>query len=152
MIELTIADEEMFSVSDCELRRPAPSYTLDTVRQFKRQYGPGVEIHWLLGADAVNDFVHWHRIEELIDECHLTTMQRAGYESPNFRQFEPIWGAERIRKLQQDAVHTPLVDVSSTEVRNRLRSGRDVRGMLHPDVIEYITKRGLYRRANEETK
>ncbi|HSR08852.1 MAG TPA: nicotinate-nicotinamide nucleotide adenylyltransferase, partial [Bryobacteraceae bacterium] len=47
MIELAIADHELFSASDCELKRPAPSYTLDTVRQFQRDYGPQAHIHWL---------------------------------------------------------------------------------------------------------
>jgi len=151
MIELTIADEEIFSVSDCELRRPAPSYTLDTVRRFKKQYGPQTEIHWLLGADTVNDLVHWFRIEELIDECYLTTMQRGGYESPDFEQCEPAWGAERIRKLRQNVVQTPRIDVSSTEVRKRLRTGGNVNGLLHADVIEYIKRRRLYRKAHDET-
>jgi nicotinate-nucleotide adenylyltransferase len=144
MIELTIADEETFVVSDCELRRPAPSYTLDTVRQFKQQYGRQVDIHWLLGADTVNDFIHWHKIEQLMDECCLTTMQRAGYEPPDFDRFESAWGARRIQKLRKNVVQTPRIDVSSTEIRRRLRAGGNVDGMLHPDVIEYIKKRGLY--------
>src|SRR5690606_17280300 len=92
MITLAIAGEDLFAVSNIELKRPAPSYTLDTVRQFKRDYGADVSIHWLLGADAVEDLVHWHKIRELIDECRLTTMRRAGYEAPDFDRFVPMWG------------------------------------------------------------
>jgi len=145
MIELTIADQDIFVVSDCELHRPAPSYTLDTVRHFKKEYGPEATVHWLLGADSVKDLVHWHRIEELIDECTVTTMQRAGYGAPDFDPFEPAWGAERIRTLKRNVVQSPLVDISSTEIRKRLRTGENVTGMLHPNVIEYINERGLYR-------
>jgi nicotinate-nucleotide adenylyltransferase len=145
MITLAIAHSDAFAVSDCELRRPAPSYTLDTVRQFKSEYGPGTSIHWLLGADSVNDLVHWHRIDELIDECNITTMRRAGYPPPDFDRFEPMWGPERVEKLKQDVVETPLIDISSTEVRKRLAAREDVGEMLHPDVIEYIREHGLYR-------
>lgn len=146
MIELAITDHPAFAVSACELNRPAPSYTLDTVRQFQHDYGPETAVHWLLGADSIADLVHWHRVRELIDECHLTTMQRPGY-TPDFDRFEPLWGRERIAKLKKDAIQTPLIDISSTEVRKRLATGGDVRGMLHPEVIRYIREHRLYRNA-----
>ncbi|MBN2127885.1 MAG: nicotinate (nicotinamide) nucleotide adenylyltransferase [Sedimentisphaerales bacterium] len=151
MIELTLADNETFLVSDCELHRPAPSYTLDTVRHFKKEYGPATTVHWLLGADSIDDLVHWYGIEDLIDECSVTTMQRAGYETPDFDRFEPAWGAQRVGKLKRNVVQTPLIDVSSTEIRKRLRSGSNVEGMLHPDVIEYVNERGLYREPDATT-
>lgn len=145
MIALAITGHDSFEASDCELKRPAPSYTLDTVRLFKRKYGPETSIHWLLGADSVEDLVHWYKVRKLIDECHLTAMQRAGYAPPDFERFVPMWGPERVAKLRRDVVQTPLIDVSSTEVRRRLAAGEDVRGMIHPDVIEYIRQHGLYR-------
>ena len=147
MIELATAGNDLFAVSDCELKRPAPSYTLDTVRQFKRQYGPETSIHWLIGADGIGDLVHWYKIQELIDECHLTTMRRPGYPAPDFDRFEPLWGPQRVTKLKHDMIETPLVNVSSTEVRERLTTGEDVAGMLHPDVIQYIREHNLYRGA-----
>jgi len=142
---LAFASDENFAVCDGELKRPAPSYTLDTVQQFKRQYGPGTSIRWLLGADSVQDLVHWYKICELIDECDVTTMQRAGYAPPDFGQFEPLWGPERVERLKRNVIETPLIDVSSTEVRRRLAADEDVRGLLHPDVIDYIHCHGLYR-------
>ncbi len=145
MIGLAIAGNEAFAVSDCELKRPAPSYTLDTVRQFQREYGPETEIHWLLGADSIQDLMHWHNVRELIDECNLTTMQRPDY-APDFDRFEPIWGAQRVAKLKRNVIQTPLIDISSTEVRNRLAAGEDVSGMLHPDVLKYIREHHLYRK------
>jgi nicotinate-nucleotide adenylyltransferase len=147
MIELAVAGNNLFAVSDSELKRPAPSYTLDTVRHFKDEYGPATAIHWLLGADGVGDLVHWYRIPDLIDECHLTTMRRPGYPRPDFDRFEPLWGPQRVAKLKQDVIETPLVDISSTEVRRRLAAGEDVSAMLHPDVLRYIREHSLYRRA-----
>lgn len=144
MIESAIAAYPLFGVSDCELQRPAPSYTLDTVRQFQRQYGPATSLHWLLGADGVGDLVHWHQIRELIDACNLTTMRRAGYPAPDFDRFEPLWGSERVAKLKRNMIETPLVDVSSTEVRRRLAAGEEVSRMLDPDVLAYIRAHHLY--------
>jgi nicotinate-nucleotide adenylyltransferase len=146
MIMLAIVGHAGFAVSDCELKRPAPSYTLDTVRQFQRDCGPETAIHWLLGADTVADLVHWHKVRELIDECYLTVMQRPGY-TPDFDRFEPLWGRGRVDKLKKNAIQTPLIDISSTEVRQRLAVGGDVSGMLHPDVIRYIREHNLYRQA-----
>jgi nicotinate-nucleotide adenylyltransferase len=144
MATLATANDESFAVSDCELQRATPSFTLDTVRVFRREYGEDAAIHWLLGVDSVKDLVHWYKIEELIDECNLTTMQRAGYAPPDFDQFEPLWGAQRIAKLKRNVVQTPLIDVSSTEVRRRLAAGEEVNAMLHPDVIAYIREHNLY--------
>ncbi len=145
MVALAIADNNSFEVSDCELARVSPSFTLDTVRLFRREYGPDVVIHWLLGADSVKDLVHWYRIAELLDECNLTTMLRAGCEPPDFNHLEPQAGEQRIAKLRQNIVQTPLIATSSTQVRKRLAAGEDVSGMLHPDVIEYIREHNLYR-------
>lgn len=144
MVALATAGHTSFLVSDCELKRPAPSFTIDTVRTFQQQYGQDTAIHWLLGADSIKDLVHWHMIEELIDECNLTTMQRAGYATPDFDRFEPLWGRRRVAKMKQNVVQTPLIDVSSTEVRRRLATHEDLGGLLHPDVIEYIRKHRLY--------
>lgn len=145
MVRLAIAEDDRFAVSDCELKRPAPSFTIDTVRLFQREYGQDTAIHWLLGADSVKDLVHWHMIEELIDECSLTTMLRAGYAPPDFDRFEPLWGAQRVAKLKRNVVQTPLIDISSTEVRRRLATQEDVGEMLHPDVLAYIRAHQLYR-------
>ena len=144
MISLAIAQNKNFKVSDCELKRPQPSYTLETVRQFQGEYGDDTIIYWLIGADSIDELQLWYGITDLIDECNLATMLRAGSESPNFARFEGIWGSERIEKLQRNVIQTSLVDISSTEIRSRLAAGSDVSDMLHPDVADYIHQHGLY--------
>jgi len=145
MIAIAIAENSSFAVSDYELRKPAPSYTLQTVRKFQGDYGSDAVICWLVGADGVNDLQHWFAIEELIDACNLCTMYRAGCEPPDFTGFEGIWGRQRVEKLQRNVIKTPLIDVSSTEIRERLAAGGDVTDMLHPGVEDYIRKHALYR-------
>lgn len=146
MIALATRHNERFSVSDCELRRPAPSYTLDTVKHFQNKFGPDASIYWLIGADSVDDLVLWHRVDELIDTCHVAVMVRGGYESPAFDKHLQTLGRDRVEKLRSNVIETPSIDISSTEVRRRLAAGEDVGDMLCTDVLDYIRRRGLYRR------
>ena len=146
MIHLAIEGNDAFDVNDCELRRAAPSYTLDTVRQFRSEHGPDTALHWLIGADMIDDLIHWYRIEELIDACNLTIMYRGGYEPPAFDKYTSLWTTERIEKLRANVIQTPSIDISSTQVRRRLGTGQDVRNMLDPAVADYIRRRGLYTR------
>jgi len=144
MISLAIAHNKNFQVSDYELKRPEPSYTLETVRQFQARYGDETSIYWLIGADSIDELQLWYGITELIDACNLSTMFRAGCKPPNFAKFEDIWGSDRVEKLQRNVVQTSLVDISSTEIRDRFAAGGNVTDMLHPDVADYIRKHGLY--------
>jgi nicotinate-nucleotide adenylyltransferase len=145
MIALAIADNEKFQLNDYELRKPEPSYTLETVRRFQADYGGKALIYWLIGADSIYELSLWYGIVELIDECNLCVMFRAGCKPPDFAKFKDVWGAARVEKLQRNVIRTPLIDISSTEIRNRLAAGRDVTDMLAPQVADYIRKHGLYR-------
>jgi nicotinate-nucleotide adenylyltransferase len=145
MISLAIGGKNKFRVSDCELKRAEPSYTLDTVRHFRAEYGQETQIFWLVGADAVKDLAKWHGIRELIDECNLCVMFRAGFERPDFGGFEGFLGPQRVRqKLKRNVIETPLININSTEIREKLACGGDVSDMLEPKVLAYIQKNGLY--------
>jgi len=145
MIALAIAGNKKFQLSNYELKKTEPSYTLETVRQFQSDYGSDTLIYWLTGADNIDDLPRWYGIVELIDECNLSVMYRAGYKPPDLARFTAIWGHQRVEKLQKNVIKTPLIDISSTEIRNRLASGRDVSDMLPALVADYIRKRRLYR-------
>jgi nicotinate-nucleotide adenylyltransferase len=144
MIELAIAEEKDMCVSDCELKRQPPSFTIDTVRYFHGAYGPQTELYWLVGADVLNDLPRWHRILELLDECNLCLMLRAGFDKLELNGLTGVLGAQRVRKLEQNIIDNPLIDVSSTEVRRRIAAGEDVSQMVHPPVLAYIKEHGLY--------
>jgi nicotinate-nucleotide adenylyltransferase len=145
MIALAIDGIDGFAVSDWELNRPAPSYTIDTVHHFRAEYGPETAVYWLLGADSINDIVRWYKVTELIDTCHLAFMYRGGYKPPSFEDFVGLWGPERVEKLRRDVVETPRIAVSSTQIRRKLATGENVDEKLAPAVAEYIRRRGLYR-------
>ena len=144
MTALAIADNKNFQMSGYELKRPEPSYTLETVRRFQSDYGSDTSIYWLIGADNIDDLPRWYRIVELIDQCNLSVMYRAGCDAPDFARFTDIWGSQRVAKLQENVVETPLIDISSTEIRSRLAAGLDVTDMLSPLVADYIREHNLY--------
>ena len=149
MISLAISGNGSFEFSDYELKKPGPSYTLETVRHFQRQFGDNTLIYWLAGADSLDDLPHWYGVTELIDECNVAVMHRGGFKPPDFSQFQAAWGQQRVEKLQRNAVETPLIDVSSTEIRKRLNAGRDVSGMVCPKVLQYIREHQLYGAQND---
>lgn len=144
MIELATSENKMFAFSNYELKKAGPSYTLETVRYFRQQLGSDISIYWLIGTDTLEDLPHWYGITELIDECNLAVMHRAGFAPPELSKFVSLWGDERVKKLQRNVVETPLVDISSTEVRKRLATGRAVGGMINQEVMYYIREHGLY--------
>ncbi len=144
MIKLATAEEKIFGFSNYELKKPGPSYTLETVRYFRQQLGSGVTIYWLIGADTLEDLPHWYGITELIDECSLAVMHRAGFAPPDFSKYISLWGETRINKMQQNIVETPLVDISSTDIRKRLSTGKEVAGMINPKVLRYVREHRLY--------
>ncbi|MHC5060239.1 MAG: nicotinate (nicotinamide) nucleotide adenylyltransferase [Planctomycetota bacterium] len=145
MMSLAIAGKKKFRVSDCELKRPVPSYTLDTIRHFRVEYGEDVEIYWLVGADTIKDLPDWYGIGELLEECNLCVMFRAGFERPDFSCLEAILGSQALARLRQNIIPAPLIDINSTEIRRKLATGGDVSCMLAPKVLAYIQKNGLYR-------
>ena len=144
MVDLAVAGKDNFRVSDCELHRGDPSYTIDTVSSFIEEYGPDTDFYWLVGADMVKDLPRWHEVDQLLDLCNVCVMYRGGFGEPDFSEFSGL-GAERVEKLKKNVICTPLIDVSSTEVRTKLACGEDLRGVLCPPVLEFIEKNGLYR-------
>lgn len=144
MIALAIEENKKFELSDYELRKIGPGYTLETVREFQAEYGRETSIYWLVGADSVDELSHWYKIADLVDACFLSVMLRAGCKEPDFTRLEAACGSERTEKLKRNVIQTLLIDISSTEIRNRLAAGSNVDNMLSPNVAEYIGKHNLY--------
>ena len=144
MLRLAARQCKRFHVSDCELRREEPSYTLDTVLYFRRRFGASAQLFWLIGDDMLKDLPKWHRVDDLLDACTLCVMHRGGCPPPEFEALQAL-GADRVARLRANLLETPSVDISSTEIRRKLAAGHDVTGLLPPLVLDYIEKNGLYR-------
>ncbi len=134
MLELICEKNPGFTVTDCEIMRDGPSYTLTTVREMleKRR---GDDVVLVIGADSFNDFHYWYRWEEILDLVPLVVLQRPG---------EKI-DSERYPKARVTVVQNARLDISSTDIRNRITEGRSIRYLLPEDVREYINRKGVYR-------
>ena len=144
MIQCAIESLDQAVVSDCELSRPGPSYTFDTIRFFKEQTQDSAELYWLIGADQLDDLPKWYRIDELLADCRIAVMVRAGYPTPDMSRFEGAFAEPIIAQLRRNIVQTPLVPVSSTQIRRSLMRGQVPQGLLPDCVIRYIKEHGLY--------
>jgi nicotinate-nucleotide adenylyltransferase len=131
MIRAATAGDERFEVSDIELRRTGPSYTADTLREL-RETRSGDAFFLLLGVDQVRDFHTWGQPEWILKNSELVMLARGGIEDvPN---------DDIVRKT----VQVTRVDVSSTLVRERVRTGRPIRYLVPAAIEKIIADERLY--------
>lgn len=141
MVELAIASNPCFTVSRVDMDRPGPSYTVDTLRLLRQEWGPEAEIHFIMGLDSLADLLSWHQPERLIQLCYLAVVERPGYHVDMGALEAALPGiGQRIR-----FVHIPTMDISSTDLQRRVREGRPIKYYLPQEVEAYIFEQGLYR-------
>jgi nicotinate-nucleotide adenylyltransferase len=137
MCKLVTSYDEKFQVDEIEIRRGGPSYTLDTVRALKAaSYS---EVNWLIGADQLAALPRWRDPQALISEANLYIMHRPGY--PMDWSVLPGW----LQPLRRNVIEVPQVDLSSTEIRERVARGESISDAVPPGVEQYIREHGLYR-------
>lgn len=136
MCEIAIDGDSLFEVSDLELRRSGPSYTIDTVRELKRQGWQ--RVHWLMGADMVQILPKWHEPQALLAEADFVVMARPGWT------FAWETMPTEFRRLQQHVVAAPMLQISATDIRQRVRDGRSIRYLVPEAVRGYIEQNRLY--------
>jgi nicotinate-nucleotide adenylyltransferase len=145
MVRLAIADEPAFEVSDIELRREGPSYTLLTVEAFRQRLGPDVSLYWLIGGDTLPELHSWYHVGELVDLCRIVTAARPGFETPDFSPLFGCLSLGQIQRLREGILSTPRIDISATQIRTRVREGKSIRYLVPESVVEYIDHERLYR-------
>lgn len=121
-----------FRVSDFEFSLPRPSYTVHTLRALRATY-PEREFYMVIGADNWAVFDRWKDHEQIISENKLLIYPRPGYHI-----------AADSLPANATLVHTPLLGISSTFIRESIRKGKDMRYFLHPSVYQRINEKGLY--------
>ena len=144
MSKLAVEGESDLEVSDCEVRRTGPSYTIDTVAEFRDRFGPDADLIWLIGADTLGELAGWHRVEDLVDACRVVTLARPGWESPDIEPLRSRLSGEQIARLCDDHIDTPRIDISATDIRRRLADGKSVRWLVPEPVHQYVVGHGLY--------
>lgn len=141
MTQLAVEPYSQFVVSDIELRRSGVSYTIDTVRELSKIYA-GRELYFIIGADSVVQLHTWNNIYDLLELATFVAAGRPGYEGV-MEQVVATLGAEAAKRIV--LLDTPEYDISSTDIRTRIRSGQSLAGLVPSDVEEYIRSHGLYK-------
>ena len=144
MVRIAVEDNPHFEASDIELQRPAPSYTMDTVKILHERLEDGAEITFIIGADSVAELPAWHRIGELARICTIVPVARPGVSLEDVPALAKSIGEGEALALSSRLIHIPLVDVSSTEIRERVRAGRSIRYLVPEGVRAHILARRLY--------
>ncbi len=144
MVELAVADNPGFCVSDREIRRTGATYTVDTLRELRCAYPDGTQFYFIVGSDVLDQFHRWKEPEEILELCRLAVIERPG---------GPVRGIQVLAERFPAAVESgavlpvsgPRVDFSASDIRRILADGQSVRYQVPDPVARYITHHGLYR-------
>lgn len=130
MVELAIENVQGLAIETIELERKGISYTYDTMALLKEQ-NPDVDYYFIIGADMVNYLPKWHRIDELVELVQFVGVQRPKYKAGT--SYPVIW------------VDVPLMDISSSMIRDFIKKDRKPNYLMPQLVLDYIEKEGLYK-------
>jgi len=141
MVRLAIADKPYFKLSTVEIDRAGPSYSVDTIAELQGQLGAGDELFFILGWDSLAELPLWHEPSRLIQMCRLVAVPRPGYSVPDLKKLEA-----KIPGLSQRVIlmDKPEIDISATEIRNRVARGLSIHHLVPEPVERYIKQHSLY--------
>ena len=144
MLQLAIASNPGFALSRVDVDRHGPCYTVDTLALLHEEYGPGTELFFIMGMDSLADILIWKNPERLIRLAQIVVAGRPGFQADVDELDKVLPGAaERI-----SIVDTPLIEVSSSDIRQRVREGLPIRYQVPEAVEAYIKEHHLYLRAS----
>jgi nicotinate-nucleotide adenylyltransferase len=145
MLELAVAGQPAFRVDDLEKDRPGPSFTVHTLEELRRRH-PGDEFFLLLGSDTLHDLKHWYQPERIAELAGFLVMLRPDWPAFSEDELAAALNLPDRAALRYQRVQTPLIDISSRDLRRRVAEGRSVRYLLPRAVEAYINDKHLYRK------
>jgi len=140
MVELAIASNPHFAVSRVDIDRFGPCYTVDTIELLRDEWGPGVEIYFIMGSDSLLDILTWHNPRRLIRLCRFAVVSRPGYQV-DLDELDTLLPGLASRVQILDA---PELAISSTDIQRRVREGLSIKYQVPEAVEDYIYQHGLY--------
>jgi nicotinate-nucleotide adenylyltransferase len=144
MVALAVEGHPGFEASDVELGRDGPSYTIVTVQQLGAAH-PDWQVYFLIGADTLPELPTWYHVAELADLCQFAVFGRPGSSLDDTQALRGTLSDRQIAAIRRHSFAIPLMGVSSTDVRRRVREGRSIRYLVPEPVRLYIHEHGLYR-------
>ena len=135
MTVIATASNPRFSVSRVDIDRPGETYTIDTLRDLRAERGPDAEFFFITGADALTKMISWRDASELFAMAHFVGCTRPGHRL----------STSDLPDDRVSLVEIPALAISSTECRERVRAGQPIWYLVPDGIVQYISKRGLYR-------
>jgi len=149
MLRLSLAGKPYFKISTMEIERAGPSYTIDTIIELRSKINAGDELFFILGQDNLAQLPQWREPSRLIQLCYLVAVPRPGSPRPNLKTLEASLPGilQRVVLMEE-----PRVDISASEIRERVRRGLSVRHLVPEPVNRYIKEKRLYAGVPKEGK
>jgi len=147
MCQIATAGAPAFTVSEVDVRREPPSYTVDTLRDLRKEF-PEDELHLIVGADALGELKDWRGVAELLSETKMIVVARPGFDG---RKIDRVAAELQAPSGSLHLHDTTPLNISSTEIRRRIAAGLPFRHYVHPGVFGYIKRHGLYRGRHQDT-
>lgn len=143
MVRLAISPNPDFEISDIETTRVKKSYTVDTIRELKKIYKEE-KLYFLIGLDSLFQLKTWMKIGDLSHEIEFVVALRPGYLDKEEVNKEIDFLRENFG-TKINLIKTPLYEISSTDLRDRIREGKSLRYLIPKKVLDYIEESGFYK-------
>jgi nicotinate-nucleotide adenylyltransferase len=143
MVKRAISTNPCFELSTVEVDRPGPSLSVDTVAILQRQLGSSTMLFFLVGWDSLVGLPKWKEPERLVRLCKLVAVTRPGFSRPDLMALE-----SSVPEVTQSVVwlDIPPIDISSSDIRDRVEQGMSIHGLVPDEVESYIKENNLYRK------
>jgi nicotinate-nucleotide adenylyltransferase len=141
MTVIATASNPRFHVSRADIDRAGPTYTIDTLRDLHKVYGPGAQLYFITGADALAKILSWKDALEMLSLARFIGVTRPGYDLTD----------DHLPQDSVELIEVPAMAISSSDCRVRVAAGKPVWYLVPDGVVQYIAKRGLYRGSGNVT-
>lgn len=142
MLNIAISSNPYFTASSIEIDREGPSYTVDTLKALKKEYGNSAEMYLIIGMDSFLDIIQWKKPREIANLCFLCVARRPGYKESDIANVEKVLPEIKDRYV---FIQAPFIDISSTEIRQRVKEGSTIKYLVPEGVEDYIREKRLYK-------
>ena len=143
MIALALQSRPYFKTSTIEIEHQGPSYSVNSIAELKAQAVEPTDWYFILGWDNLSKIPQWREPAKLIEMCFLAAVPRPGYERPNMKKLEAALPGISKKVILMDK---PRLEISATDIRNKVAQGLPISGLVPQVVEEYIKENGLYRK------
>ncbi|NLO83341.1 MAG: nicotinate-nucleotide adenylyltransferase [Clostridiales bacterium] len=144
MAKAAVMSNPYFEVSPIEVERKGMTYSIDTLKELRSIYSKNTEFFFIIGGDTLFEVKGWKEADQVVKECNLLVYRRPGYDK--CREEAEADFLRRNMGASIYFIHGPLLDISSTDIRQRVILGKTIRYMVPSAVEEYIYSNCLYRK------